>query len=76
MMRRLCFMLSALCASCVYSDPPAPVPIGFMDGRVVCCSIVYDATARTDLLCGVFRIEHVTNYTRLPGTCARSGEEL
>lgn len=71
MMRAFLFLALASCAS----TTPVTVPFGFMDGRILCCSVDADNWHYVDLRCGKYLLERVTNFVRLPGVCQRPVEE-
>lgn len=53
-------------SSCTYLATPQP--IGFTDGRIMCCTVNEDSY-KVELQCGDFKIERASNFVRLNGTC-------
>lgn len=51
---------------------PKIIPVGFSDGSVRCCEIVDDTQVVTNMRCGPFLFEKVTNFVRLKGECAKN----
>lgn len=67
----------SLVSGCITTvgSPPKIVPIGFGDGSVRCCEIVWDTQYSIDMKCGPFLFEKVTNFVRLQGNCVRGAPE-
>lgn len=75
-MKTVVVVLALGLASCYYvGAPPKLMPFGFLDGTVRCCEVVSDGAYYTNLRCGPYLFEKVTNFVRLQGECIKNAQE-